>query len=340
MASTNTARRVAERFSIAATVESVVPFGAGLVHDTFLVHTGGDDYVLQRVNTSVFGDPEALMENVSTVSEHLRGRFVPRLVPAHDAGWLVASESDVWRMWHRVVDASACDELTPERVRSAARLVGRFHLALNDLAPRRLTETIPRFHDPARRLVLLREAIDADPCARVQTARSEIDQAFAAAELASDATAFASALSPQIAHNDAQMNNILFRGDEAVCLVDLDTIMPTARFWDVGDLLRSASTRGAEDDPDPRHHAVDPALLYAIFGGYRDAVAPVVEKGGVEDRALELAGPMITYEQALRFLTDYLRGDVYYRTTRPGQNLDRTRAQLALLASMQGTVGS
>jgi hypothetical protein len=134
------------------------------------------------------------------------------------------------------------------------------------------------------------------------------------------------------------MNNILFRGDEAVCLVDLDTVMPTARFWDVGDLLRSASTRGAEDDPDPRHNAVDPALFHAVVDGYRDAVAPVVKRGSVEDAAVALAGPMITYEQALRFLTDYLEGDVYYRTTRSGQNLDRTRAQLALLASMRGTV--
>jgi hypothetical protein len=96
----------------------------------------------------------------------------------------------------------------------------------------------------------------------------------------------------------------------------------------------------AEDDPDPRRNAVDPALFHAVVDGYRDAVAPVVEKGSVEDAALDLAGPLITYEQALRFLTDYLQGDVYYRTTRPGQNLDRTRAQLALLASMQGTVGS
>jgi hypothetical protein len=156
----------------------------------------------------------------------------------------------------------------------------------------------------------------------------------------SRATSLVSRLPPQIAHNDAQMNNILFRGDEAVCLVDLDTVMPTARFWDLGDLLRSASTYGAEDDPDPKSNVVDRALFRAAVDGYRDAIGPIVERGSVDDTAIDLAGPLITYEQALRFLTDYLRGDVYYRTTRPGQNLDRARAQLALLDSMQGTVAS
>jgi hypothetical protein len=132
----------------------------------------------------------------------------------------------------------------------------------------------------------------------------------------------------------------LFRGNAAVCLVDLDTVMPTAWFWDVGDLLRSASTVAAEDDPDPRRNVADPLLAGAILDGYRAGVAPVLTAGTEEDDALEVAGALITYEQALRFLTDFIMGDVYYRTTRPDQNRDRARAQLALLASMQGTVGS
>jgi Ser/Thr protein kinase RdoA (MazF antagonist) len=337
----SSARRVAEEFSIAGPVERSEPFGAGLVNDTFLVNTSADDvYVLQRINLAVFGDPESLMRNVGAVSDHLSGRFVPELVEARSGGWIVTDGADAWRMWYRVRDATPCGELTPRRVRSAARLLGRFHLALDDLAPTKLTETIPHFHDPARRLVVLRDAVAADSCGRVRHAVPEIDRAIGAEALAAQATEFVSALAPQIAHNDAQMNNILFREDDAVCLVDLDTVMPTARFWDVGDLLRSASTRGAEDDPDPRHGVVDPALFRAIVDGYRDAVATAVARGSVEDEALELAGPLITYEQALRFLTDYLQGDVYYRTTRAGQNLDRARSQLALLASMQGSVAS
>jgi Ser/Thr protein kinase RdoA (MazF antagonist) len=332
------AERIAEQFSIAGAAESVQPFGAGLVNETFLVHTDRDEYVLQRINQSVFDDPAALMQNVVTVSEHVSGRFVPQLVEARSGEWIVVDGRDTWRMWRRVAGAHACGEPTPARVRSAASLLGRFHLAVGDLAPSRLTETIPHFHDPDRRLTALRDAIDADPCGRVDSARPEIERALELSRLPRIAASLVAVLPSQIAHNDAQMNNILFHGDDAVCLVDLDTVMPTARFWDVGDLLRSASTYGAEDDPDPRRNVVDPALFHAIIDGYRDAIGPVVEPGSVEDAALELAGPVITYEQALRFLTDYLRGDVYYRTTRPGQNLDRARAQLALVASMQATV--
>jgi Ser/Thr protein kinase RdoA (MazF antagonist) len=334
-----TVRHTAERFAIAASVEEITPWGSGLVNDTYLVRTSVDDYVLQRINSSVFPDRAALMENIVRVAEHLSGRFVPELVRARTGGWLVDVAADEWRAWRRVPDATPCADLSPARVRSAANLIGRFHLALDDLPTPRLAETIPHFHDPAHRLLTLRTTIDADPCGRVSEATAEIEHAFAAAHLAAKASTFAEEIGPQIAHNDAQMNNILFRGDEAVCLVDLDTVMPTARFWDVGDLLRSASTRGAEDDPEPGHNTVDPALLDAILAGYRGAVAPVVAEGTAEDEALDVAGQLITYEQALRFLTDYLRGDVYYRTTRPGQNLDRTRAQLALLASMQDTVG-
>jgi Ser/Thr protein kinase RdoA (MazF antagonist) len=332
------ARRVAGQFSIATPIDEVVRFGAGLVNDTFLVRTSGDVYVLQRINRLVLADPHALMRNVATVSAHLSGRLVPELVEAAVGGWLVEDGPDVWRMWRRVRDVDTCHELSPARVGSAARLIGRFHVAVSDLSPSSLTETIRDFHDPARRLESLRTAIEADPCGRVGGVRAEIDAIVASADLAATATEFTRRLPPQIAHNDAQLNNVLFRADEAVCLVDLDTVMPTAHFWDVGDLLRSASTRGAEDDPVSEHHAVDSALYRAIIDGYLDEVAGITGRGSVEGEAVEVSGLLITYEQALRFLTDYLRGDVYYRTTRSGQNLDRTRAQLALLASMRDSV--
>jgi Ser/Thr protein kinase RdoA (MazF antagonist) len=232
-------RQIAERFAIGAPVDEVMPFGAGLVNDTYLVRTSADDYVLQRINDSVFRDPEAVMRNIATVCEHLSGRFVPGLIEAREGGWIVYDGGRAWRTWRRVAGATPCDDLTPARVRSAGALIGRFHLAVGDLADR-LTPTIPHFHDPARRLLLLRETIDADPLGRVEHAGPEIERVLGAEQLAVTAAEFTAQLSPQVAHNDAQMNNILFRGDEAVCLVDLDTVMPTARFWDVGDLLRSA----------------------------------------------------------------------------------------------------
>jgi hypothetical protein len=123
-----------------------------------------------------------------------------------------------------------------------------------------------------------------------------------------------------------------------VCLVDLDTLMPGAWFWDVGDLLRTASTTAPEDDPISERAVVDPELYRAVIDGYRLGVEPASDAS--ETEALEVAGAIVTYEQALRFLTDWIEGDVYHRTSRPGQNLDRARAQLRLLASMPGTVTS
>jgi thiamine kinase-like enzyme len=137
----------------------------------------------------------------------------------------------------------------------------------------------------------------------------------------------------RVAHNDAALTNMLFVQDDAACLVDLDTLMPTAWFWDVGDLVRTAATAQAEDDPSA---GVDRDLYAAIHEGYR-STAPQMTRAEIE--ALDVAGPIVTYEQALRFLTDWLEGDAYYRVVRPDQNLDRAHAQLGLVASLLDTVG-
>ena len=196
-----------------------------------------------------------------------------------------------------------------------------------------VTETLPGFHDPRRRLDALRAAMATDPCTRAASARDEIERVLGAAPLVDRAADLLARVPRRVAHNDAKLDNVLFRGDEAVCLVDLDTIMPGAWFWDIGDLLRTAATRSEEDDP---YAAVDPQLYRAVVDGYRRAAAQVLDPDELD--AVESAGAIVTFEQAVRFLTDWIDGDVYYRTTRPGQNLDRARAQLRLLESMPGTV--
>jgi Ser/Thr protein kinase RdoA (MazF antagonist) len=337
--SRSTLERVAAEFALDAPADAIEPFGTGLINDTFLVTTRtGGEYVLQRINRSVFGDPTSLMRNVAIVSAHLGGRFVPDLVPSRGGGWIVADADETWRAWRRIADARTIHHLTPARVASAGQLLGRFHAALADLAPSMLTETIPSFHNPSHRLALLRSAVAADPVGRASGVAAEIETAFAYASLAALADDLQLRVPARVAHNDAQLANILFRGEAAVCLVDLDTVMPTAWFWDVGDLLRTASTSAAEDDPDPERQVADPALVHAILDGYRAGAASAVAPGTAEDDALTAAGLLITYEQALRFLTDWILGDVYYRTTRTRQNLDRARAQLALLTSLQATV--
>jgi hypothetical protein len=298
---------------------------------------------VQRINHSVFDDPDLLVDNVVTVSAHLDGELVPELVTTRAGGWLVrdAVTRDAWRAWRRVDDAETLAVPTPARVHSAAHLLGRFHAGLADLDPDAVGEVLPDFHDPTRRLQLLRDVVAADPCGREAGARAEIDAAIAAAPLARIADHLIARVPRRVAHNDAKLDNVLFRGDEAICLVDLDTVMPSAWFWDVGDLLRTASSRAAEDEPQTDRSLVDPELYRSILAGYRAGLSSVagVVPSVAEEEAIERAGAIVTYEQALRFLTDWIAGDVYYRTSRPGQNLDRARAQLALLASMPGTVG-
>ena len=307
-----------------ADTRGVRPFGDGHINETFLIEARSGDYVLQRLNPRVFVDPDAVMRNIQVVHAHLDGRLVPELV----------NTSGAWRIWRRVPDAHPAVGPTPATAASAGELVGRFHSLVADLDPLLLSETLPNFHDPARRLDALRAVVSTDPHSRAALVRDEIDQLLGAAPLVERATELSRIVPRRVAHFDAKLDNVLFRGQEAVCLVDLDTVMPGAWFWDVGDLVRTAASPAREDDPD--HSTIDPELYLAALDGYRRGTVDVHEPS--EAHALDDAGALVTFEQAVRFLTDWLEGDVYYRTDRLDQNLDRARAQLRLLTSMPTTV--
>lgn len=316
-------------------VAAVRPFGAGHINETFLVESAAGEYVVQRVNTAVFADPEAVTANVVAVFRHLRGALMPEPVPTPAGQWLVWDGSDPWRAWKRVPGRPLeSAEASPAALHAAGELLGRFHGLVADLDPATVNETLPGFHNPARRLDALRAVIAADPCGRVATVRDEIEMAEAAEPLVEVAADLTRRVPRRVAHFDAKLDNILFDGGGAVALVDFDTVMPGAWFWDVGDLLRSGATTAAEDEPRPERVTVALERYQAIVDGYREAV----RRAGVSERdeleAVDAAGAIVTYEQAVRFLTDWIAGDVYYRTSRPAQNLDRARAQFRLLASM------
>lgn len=315
-------------------METVRPFGSGHINETFLAGSPSEDLVLQRINTTVFPDPEALTANILAVHRHLGGELVPQPVATSAGEWLVREGAAWWRAWRRVPGDGPAPAASPDALRSAGRLLGSFHGRLADLDPARLTETLPGFHDPARRLEALRAVIAADPRGRVAGVGPEIEAALADERLIGVAAELTDRVPRRVAHFDAKLDNILFRGEEAVGLVDLDTLMPGAWFWDVGDLLRSGSAVGAEDDPDPDRATLVPERYEAILDGYREAVSTAGVSAPEELEAIEVAGAVVTYEQAVRFLTDWIAGDVYYRISRPTQNLDRSRAQFRLLASM------
>jgi Ser/Thr protein kinase RdoA (MazF antagonist) len=308
----------------------------GHINDSYLVSTGdGDGYVLQRINLAVFPDPQAMSSNLLAVHRHLGGRLVPDPVAAPDGEWLLREGGEVWRASRRVPLAGPCPDLTPKTAWQAGSLIGRFHAALADFDPAQLAVTLPHFHDLRSRVDALGSVVEADPCGRAEKAGHEIDRAFDAAPLAEVAEDLVPNVPLRVAHNDAKLDNILFRDGEAVCLVDLDTLMPGQWFWDVGDLLRSASTAAPEDCADTDAISADPELYDAVIDGYLDAVPPGVLTRD-ERAALGIAGALSTYEQGVRFLTDWLAGDPYFRTTRPDQNLDRARAQLRLLSTLPG----
>jgi Ser/Thr protein kinase RdoA (MazF antagonist) len=324
---------MAERFTTGVT--AVRPFGAGHINETFLVEGRSGDLVLQRINTAVFPDPEAVTANISAVHRHLGGAFMPEPVTTLDGEPLAWDGERPWRAWRRVRGAPRPAAAASSAVLgNAAALVGRFHAGLADLDPAGLTETLPGFHDPGRRLEALRAVIAADPCGRVATVEPEIETALGSEHLVRVAADLTARVPRRICHFDAKLDNILFDGGDAVCLVDFDTVMPGAWFWDVGDLLRSAATPAGEDEPDLDRVAVEPGRYGAIAGGYRQSLAASGVGVPAEVDAIDVAGAIVTYEQAVRFLTDWIAGDVYYRIRRPEHNLDRARNQLRLLASM------
>jgi hypothetical protein len=327
----DTATRVAAQF--VDPVLGVERFGGGLINETFLVHSSTHDIVLQRLNLEVFAEPDAVMANIATVSVFVGDTLLPRPLRTIAGDWFAHEAGEAWRAWVRVPDARTELKSSPVIARSAGALLGRFHSSVADLDPESMADTIPCFHDLNRRFDALQEAIAADTARRAAATGELIDVALSREPLVELASEMLARVPRRVAHNDAALANMLFVQDDAVCLVDLDTLMPTAWFWDVGDLVRTAATVQAEDDPSAM---VDHDLYAAIHEGYR-ATAPQMTPAEIQ--ALDVAGTIVAYEQALRFLTDWLEGDVYYRVVRREQNLDRARAQLGLVASMPDTVG-
>src|SRR5947209_10612837 len=314
------AGRAAERFAAGAGAGAVRPFGGGHINETFLVAASGGDLVLQRLNLAVFPDPDGLTANILAVHRHLGGNVMPEPVPTVDGDWLLRDGSGVWRAWRRVPEAAPASVSTPSIARAAGRLVGRFHRGVADLDPAALTETLPGFHDPGRRLAALRAAVAADPCGRAAGVAEEIAAAEAGERLVALAADLSARVPRRVAHYDAKLDNVLFSASgEAVCLVDFDTVMPGAWWWDAGDLLRSASSPSAEDDPAAE---VVPGLYRAVLDGYRDGLLAGDgdgdgdgDGGGGDDaggavpaelEAIEFAGAIVTSEQAVRFLTHRL----------------------------------
>ncbi len=332
---------IISHFCVEGTVSGIKPLGSGLINDTFLVKTVGDapDYVLQRINHAIFTDVALLQHNIECVTHHLRSKLlaegvadidrrVLRFLPTADGKTWHYDGQHYWRMSVYIADSLTMSEVTPASSYDAGRAFGRFEQLLTDL-PEQLGETIPDFHNMELRLRQLREAVSRDAVHRLATVREELalidahaDEMCLAERLHREGK-----LPKRICHCDTKVNNMLFdRDGNVLCVIDLDTVMPAYVFSDYGDFLRTAANTVAEDSPELDSIDFRMDIFEAFTRGYLESARAFLTP--VETEHLPFAVALFPMMQAVRFLTDYLNGDTYYKTLYPEHNLVRTRNQL------------
>lgn len=328
------------------------PYGSGHINDTFAVRyeAGGSlvRYIHQRINDRIFRDVPGLMENIERVTRHVRARLAAEgvrdsraaltLIPARDGGsYHRDAEGGCWRTYVFIEGARTYDVIErAEQALEAARAFGRFQALLAGLPAPRLHETIPDFHHTPRRYAALDAAIRGDARGRVAACRGEIEQALAWREDASRLVALLErgALPERVTHNDTKLNNVMLddRTHEGLCVIDLDTVMPGLSLYDFGDMVRTATNAAAEDERDLTRVRCRLDMFDALARGYLSAARGFLSD--VEVANLAFSGRLLTLECGVRFLTDHLNGDTYFKIRREGHNLDRCRAQFALVADM------
>ncbi|HJW44425.1 MAG TPA: phosphotransferase [Geothrix sp.] len=334
-------------FQVAGAFRGAVTAGGGHINDTWFVDLDESGtpmrVVLQRLNPLVFPDPAAVMANMDRVTRHLNaklaaegapdaGRRALRLLPTKAGGtFLTDADGAAWRCVAFIPRARTFETVQgAQHAFEAARAIGGFLSRLADLGEPPLQEVIPGFHDTPARLGALRAAAAADRAERAKDAADALAFAEAHAALAEAIPVHQLPVRP--VHNDTKLANVMMdeATGEGLCVIDLDTVMPGCALHDFGDLVRSAVSPTAEDAAEVR---VDLVLFEALARGFLQGCRGLLTPG--ERAHLAQAPAVITYELGLRFLADHLAGDPYFRITRPHQNLDRARAQFALVAAME-----
>lgn len=341
-------------FVIEGSFVSAAPYGSGHINDTFAAtyRNGATErrFVHQRINHAVFKDPPALMANVAAATQHVRNKLsaegfadlhrrVLELVPARDGRDFFHDEGgNFWRTYVFIEGARSHDMAeSPQVAYQAARAFGAFNAALDDYAGPELTPTIPHFHDTPRRYAALEAAVTLDRAGRAAAIEPEIAFARHQGALADGILRLAreGRSRQRITHNDTKVNNVLIddASGEALCVIDLDTVMPGLALFDFGDMVRTTAATAPEDEIDLDHVDVDPELFRALVEGYLESAGAILSEA--ERSSLVLSAQVMTYQQGLRFLTDHLDGDHYFKVHREGHNLDRARAQFALLRRLE-----
>ena len=341
-------RSVTRQFPLPGEFSSAAPYGSGHINDTYCVvfDQGGERvrYILQRINHLIFKNPPALMENIQRVTMHIgqkvrsqsdAGRRVLTLIPARDGHPFHRDpEGNFWRAYVFVENARTFDAVeSPQQAVQAAQAFGQFQKLLADLPAPRLHDTIPDFHHTPKRLAALEKAIEADAVNRAHLAKAEID--FACRRKALTSLLLDANLSERVTHNDTKFNNVMLDDatGEGICVIDLDTVMPGLALYDFGDMVRTTTSPAKEDERDLSKVQMQLPMFEALAQGYLTSAAEFLTASEID--LLPASGKIITLEIGLRFLTDYLAGDTYFKVHREGHNLDRCRTQFRLVESIE-----
>jgi Ser/Thr protein kinase RdoA (MazF antagonist) len=348
------ALHVASVFDFGGKVLSAAPYGSGHINDTFLtlVEIAGRQrrFILQRINHQVFKQPDLLMENVARVCAHAHAKLSAagttdahrralRLIPTHQGkAWHIDPSGNRWRCYDFIEGATGHDVVrSPAQAEAAAKAFGAFQSLLADLPGARLHETIPDFHHTPSRFARFKAALAKDSHGRAAAAGPEIAFALArAGEVSVVVDALREGSLPErVTHNDTKLNNVLLDDvtQEGVCVIDLDTVMPGSALYDFGDLVRTSTSPAAEDETDLSLVRMQLPMFAALVRGYLASARGFLTPR--EKELLPFAGKLITFEIGLRFLTDWLEGDTYFKIKRPTHNLDRCRTQFKLVASIE-----
>ena len=349
----NKIKNVVENFNAKGEFVSAVPYGSGHINETkYVVCKDGEsvyEYILQKINKNVFKRPDQLMENYAAVTGFLRNIIIERggdpdretlnVVSALDGkSYYLDAEGNYWRLVLFVKDSISYDKVErPEQFYASAVAFGNFQYLLKDYPADTLHETIVNFHNTPDRFRQLMDAVNLDKCARLAEVMAEVDFCRAREDFAGTLErAHAEGRLPlKVTHNDTKLNNILFDKNtgDALCVVDLDTIMPGYAVNDFGDSIRFGATTALEDEADLSKVNFDISLYELYVKGFIEGA-----KGGLSEGELEMlpiGAIMMTFECGMRFLADYLSGDTYFRISREKHNLDRARNQFKLVSDME-----
>lgn len=330
---------ILSKFEVKAKIEG---YGNGHINDTYRTET--NDCIMQRINTNVFKNPEAMMENIDNVTSFLRNKIEAEggdpdretltVIKTRDGkSCYRVDDNTVFRVYKFVDNTKTIEAGTKEEMYRAGQGFGRFQRLLDDYPAETLSETIANFHNTPDRVKNFEEAVKNDIAGRAKDVQEEIAFVRECAEYTSVVTdGIADGTIPlRVTHNDTKINNILFDADsgEAICVIDLDTVMPGSALYDFGDALRIGASTAAEDETNLDIVNFDIEIFESFAKGYFEQMGEKLTKREIE--LLPFSAKLLTLECGIRFLTDYLNGDTYFKIHREHHNLDRARNQFKLV---------